>query len=75
VCSRLLPLVAGFCVSELLKRMSMDVVGTTAFGVDFKAQAQGSDSALVKAAEAVFAPSNSLPFCAALLSFAVPVLR
>jgi hypothetical protein len=85
----LLSVAAGVCVSELLKGMSMDVIGDTggfqqplgfalvrchlcrrscppgkgaftrlpispaaaAFGVDFKAQQEGSDSKLVQASE------------------------
>ncbi|EFN55197.1 hypothetical protein CHLNCDRAFT_134405 [Chlorella variabilis] len=65
----------GICVSELLKAMSMDVIGTSAFGVEFGAQKEGSGSTLVKAAEAMFTPMGGLPFWAAILSFAVPDLR
>jgi thromboxane-A synthase len=55
--------------------MSMDVIGTTAFGVELGAQAQGTGNDLVRSAEAMFQPMGSLPFYAALLSFAVPALR
>ncbi|KAL4858882.1 Cytochrome P450 3A12 [Chlorella vulgaris] len=64
----------GICVSELLKGMSMDVIGDTAFGVDFKAQKEGSSSRLVESAEAMFAPFAGMPFLTAALSFAVPDL-
>ncbi|KAL4420261.1 hypothetical protein ABPG77_003440 [Micractinium sp. CCAP 211/92] len=65
----------GVNVSELLKEMSLDVIGITAFGVDFKAQKEGLDSQLVAASERMFTPTGGMPLWAVFMCFAAPGLK
>ncbi|KAL4428351.1 hypothetical protein ABPG75_002440 [Micractinium tetrahymenae] len=65
----------GVNVSELLKEMSLDVIGITAFGVDFKAQKEGLNSLLVAASERMFTPTGGMPLWGVFMCFAAPSLK
>lgn len=59
----------------LLSDMAMDIIGTTIFGVDFKAQSSDGHSEVVKYAKNIFRPYGGMSPWVAKLSFMVPFAR
>ncbi|GAB4820987.1 hypothetical protein N2152v2_008033 [Parachlorella kessleri] len=66
---------SGVNVNTALNGLTMDVIGLTAFGVDFRAQEADSDkpNPMLEATQVFFRPSLGFPPLLAILFFALPM--